>query len=90
MNLLVLWRYAGAGPEKEYIDFGVLENILLRGVIWRSSLAAMSVEILTGSQGFNPMQEKLSRPSRLRDSTHRLLKTIPGGDLAPRDIVCWL
>jgi hypothetical protein len=33
MTVLGLWRYAGAGSEKEYIDFGVLENVLLQGVI---------------------------------------------------------
>jgi len=55
MNLLGLWRYVGPGSEKEYIDFGALEYVLLRGVVWCSSLAAISVEILNGSQGFGAL-----------------------------------
>jgi hypothetical protein len=66
-----LWRYAGAGSEKEYIDFGVLENILLRGVIWCSSLAAMSVEILNGSQGFGALT-----PSLYQSNAGEIISTI--------------
>jgi hypothetical protein len=39
------WRYGRAGLKEEYDDFGVLENVLLRGARRYSSLEAMSIEV---------------------------------------------